>query len=213
MSAEGACSQCDELHWWYILVTFFTGAINMFLFYSGAKKEKEVPHPFMTYLNKTLMFFFQCLPFLTFRNPNQTLRPITELLGNLSPDSTEEGMCMFYGLGARDKLWLNLAAPSILAFVMSLFWVAIQINMRRKKFPDAEDPVLALAEWLELEKIALKAGVWSMCLVIYGTNYKNCSFSLETNSTFHGSDAQRVRVGVGLTVELIFNFKKHVIAS
>lgn len=169
MSAEGSCNTCEELHWWYILATFFTGAINMFLFYSGAKKEKEVPHPFMTYLNKTLMFFFQCLPFMTFRNPNQTLRPITELLGNLSPDSTEAGMCMFFGLNSRDKLWLNLAPPAILFFVMVMFWIAIRINMRKKKFPDAEDPKQALWEWLELENIALKAGVWSMCLVIYGT--------------------------------------------
>ena len=58
------------------------------------KRVRTIPHPFMTYASKTLLFFYQVLTFLTFRSSLQVIKPLAELV-NFNYDVSEDGTCHF----------------------------------------------------------------------------------------------------------------------
>eukprot|EP01083_Nonionella_stella_P176398 617050_1 len=121
LSSSGNCAKCYEegkSNEWIIpiggVVCF---GLVFWFFRNGRQKDRDIPHPFMTYGSKTLLFFYQILTFLTFRSSVQVVKPLAEVLNfNLDISSDGSGTCLLKRVTSREKLWLNLMTPAIIAF-------------------------------------------------------------------------------------------------
>eukprot|EP01083_Nonionella_stella_P292242 994027_1 len=131
LSSTGICSKCDITEEWLIPFLFIGGLCATYAFYWLGKRDRTTSHPFVTYFNKSMLFFYQVMPFLTFRSSPQILRSIAEL-SNLNWDMSSEGTCLFKGVTSRGKLWLNLIVPGILSFDMLIFYIFIRLRTCHK---------------------------------------------------------------------------------
>eukprot|EP01083_Nonionella_stella_P181333 649234_1 len=187
LSSTGICSKCDITKEWLIPFLFIGGLCATYAFYWMGKRDRTVPHPFMTYFNKSMLFFYQVMAFLTFRSSSQILRPIAEL-ANLNWDMSSDGTCLFKGVTSRGKLWLNLIVPGILSFDMLIFYIFIRLRTRHK-FKTMQNVALMTA-WLKEDAIAFQNALWSMFLIIYvqvTTSFIKLSlcFRFGINGTWH----------------------------
>ena len=94
LSPDGKCNKCDESNIW-ILFTFlwFIGCfITLYGLYFIISKERAVAHPFITYISRTLLFFYQIIGFMLYRAIILRLQTVSEF-ANFNFDFRENGTC------------------------------------------------------------------------------------------------------------------------
>eukprot|EP01083_Nonionella_stella_P154766 499123_1 len=167
LSAAGNCEQCDKkgMSQEWIIPVEVLGVIGLVLFFfRSGKKEREIPHPFMAYYSKTLLFFYQILTFLTFRSSVQVVKPLAELLNfNVDVAGEGSGTCLLKKVTSIEKLWLNLLTPGIILVVLICFlgcmWVYHHVFKKRKN-------TYQLKDW-KADELAMQGAFWNIFMIIY----------------------------------------------
>ena len=73
LSSTGVCSdQCIETEIGWFFLGFGGGFALISIFF--LKDNKDIPHPFITYIIKSMLYFYQIVPFITFQTTFKRLQ-------------------------------------------------------------------------------------------------------------------------------------------
>eukprot|EP01083_Nonionella_stella_P318892 1167861_1 len=126
-SSQGHCKKCKAWQgtvWLFVYIVF--GSLVVLIIFRLSTSQRTVPSPLVTYLNRTLFFYYQILAFITFRSYIPLLHTITEM-ANLNFTISQVGACLYLrDVGPRQKVVMSLTIPAILiasfAFTFVIYW-------------------------------------------------------------------------------------------
>ena len=108
------CQQCDEDKSWILVIPVISGIVLLIYLYL---KNPRTVTPLFTYIYKSLLYFYQIIPILTYETNLGLFSDVTALF-NLSFVynilGTSSGTCLFGGMSGVDKLASNFLAPCII---------------------------------------------------------------------------------------------------
>ena len=116
---DGTCAICKGSAGMAVFI--FPGLLGFgavaFWLRKGLKEKEDLPVAAVVYVTKSLIFFYQLLPYLAFQTPVEQLQPLAELFSlnfNLDTGSGEDGaQCLYSGMGARSKILSELASSCL----------------------------------------------------------------------------------------------------
>eukprot|EP01084_Bolivina_argentea_P064658 117898_1 len=143
LSRSGRCNKCDSMAqaFWIVFIWMLLGFIFVYLLYYFGKKERRVPHPFITYVSRTLLFFYQILGFVIFKTSIPALTIMSEL-ATLNFDFGKNGSCFFPNVTAREKLVMALVIPFVLLVDLFLLYLVLRVFYAKGKIKDWKNQMI-----------------------------------------------------------------------
>eukprot|EP01083_Nonionella_stella_P167178 561167_1 len=143
LSISGKCNNCNDSQGiWIAVVWMIFGFVCVSTLYYFDSKERTVPHPLITYVSRTLLFFYQTLGFIVFRTSVPTLTILSEL-ATLNFDFVPNGTCLVRNVTARGKLYMTLIIPLILVVDVLLLYLVLRVLHWKAKIENWKNQMIA----------------------------------------------------------------------
>eukprot|EP01084_Bolivina_argentea_P064147 117027_1 len=143
---SGDCKDCKYGEWYWIVIWFIISCIIVIILYTSSRKERTVPHPFVVYISRTMLFFYQIFMLINYRHDIGALQVVCNI-ANIDLDFNPKGTCLFLNVTAKQKVFLKLIPSLSLLVAVGLLFLIMKFKYLFGELADSQNKYKIREQW------------------------------------------------------------------